>query len=273
LNGLAHAGPADRLVAIDTSTPLGSVALFEDGTVVAQDAKRLSNAHGESLLPMLDALFASVGWRPTDVERWAVGLGPGSFTGVRIGVATAKGIAMATGAELAGVTSLDALAYGLPEDALVVSVVAAGKGELFVQGRRGGIVVAEPRHLRIAEVPAFVESLAREAQAMAESLAIEPQVIVAGEAAREADWGLLGARAVLRTEPPHDLPRAIHVGEIVFRRLRRAPSSAGGRGLPGPASAHPAPDGLRREADADALEPVYVRPPEITMPKAKAPGR
>jgi tRNA threonylcarbamoyladenosine biosynthesis protein TsaB len=236
LNELARpprvARPA-RCVAIDTSTPLGSVALFEDGCVVAQDGKRLSNAHGESLLPMLDALFEGAGWRPADVERWGVGVGPGSFTGVRIGVATAKGIAMVTGAELVGVTSLDALAYGLPEDILVVSVVAAGKGELFVQGRRGGIVVAEPRHLRIVEVPAFVESLAREGQ-----------VIVAGEAAREADWGPLGTRATLRTEPPYDLPRAIHVGEIALRR----------------------PGG---EADADALEPVYVRPPEITMPKPR----
>jgi len=238
-----------RLAAIDTSTALGSVALFEDGRVVAQDARRLSNAHGESLLPMLDALFASAGWRPADVDRWAVGVGPGSFTGVRIGVATAKGIAMATGAELAGVTSLDALAYGLPEDALVVSVVAAGKGELFVQGRRGGGVVAAPRHLRVAEVPGFVASLAGEAQ-----------VIVAGEAAREADWGPLGVRAILRTEPPYDLPRAIHAGEIVLRREPRSAAEAGA-------------DERRREADADALEPVYVRPPEITMPKTKAISR
>lgn len=242
-----------RLVAIDTSTPLGSVALFEDGRLVAEDAKRISNAHGESLLPMLDGLFARAGWRAADVQRWGVGVGPGSFTGVRIGVATAKGIAMATGAELVGVTSLDALAYGLPERELVVSVVAAGKGELFVQGRRGGAVVAEPRHLRVADVGAFVESLAREMELPAANVAREapPSVIVAGEAALEVDWSPLGGRAVLRTEAPYDLPRAIHVAEIAALRPRVR----------------------EREADADALEPVYVRPPEITMPKAKTAAR
>jgi tRNA threonylcarbamoyladenosine biosynthesis protein TsaB len=220
-----------RLVAIDTSTALGSVALFEGETLIAEDAHRISNAHGESLLPMVSALFDRVGWRPGDVARWGVGIGPGSFTGTRIGLATAKGIVLATNAELVGVTSLDALAHDVvAEAAAVVSVVAAGKGELFLQVRQGAGLVLPPVHVRIGDVAARVVAV----------VGASP-VVVAGEASREVDWSVVPGGVRLLAEAPHDLPHASAVGRIALQR---------------------APD------DADRLEPVYVRPPEITMPKA-----
>ena len=216
-----------RLAAIDTSTALGSVALFEDDNVVAEDAHRVSNAHGESLMPMVDALFARIGWRPSDIARWAVGVGPGSFTGVRIAMATVKGVVLATGAELVGVTSLDAVAHGL--GGTVASLVGAGKGEVFVQMRRGAQLVLEPTHVRLADV----------ARRLAEVAGDDP-LVVAGEVAREIDWSALGDRVTLVTEAPHDLPRATAIGRIARHLVA---------------------------GDADALEAVYVRPPEITMPK------
>lgn len=224
-----------RLAAIDTSTALGSVALFEDGELVAEESQRVSNAHGESLLPMVAALFERVGWKPAHVQRWGVGIGPGSFTGVRIAVATAKGIALATGAELVGVTSLDALAEGLDNHGgtVVASVLEAGKGEVFVQARREGKVVLGPSHVVLAEVGAY---LARVAGA-------EGRIVVAGEAAGGLDLSALAGRVTLAVAAPHNLPRASVIGRVAHAR---------------------APD------DADLLEPLYVRPPEITMPR-KAP--
>jgi tRNA threonylcarbamoyladenosine biosynthesis protein TsaB len=218
-----------RLAAIDTSTTLGSVALVEDGRLVAEDSRRVSNAHGESLLPMVSALFANAGWAPADVARWGVGIGPGSFTGCRIGVATVKGIAMATGAEIVGVTSLDALAFGLDSADLVVSLVRGGKGELFLQAKRRGEFVVSPSHLRIADIATRLAALE-----------LNGRIVVAGEAAAEVDWSPLEGRVSLVLEPPHDAPRAAVIARIA---LTGAPE------------------------DADALEPLYVRPPEITMAK------
>jgi tRNA threonylcarbamoyladenosine biosynthesis protein TsaB len=228
-----------RLAAIESSTALGSVALFEGEALVAEDTARVSNAHGESLLPMVSALFDRHGWQPRDVVRWAVGLGPGSFTGVRIAVATAKGVALATGAELVGVTSLDALIHGLgggTDPRVIVAVLPAGKSEVFVQVTRAGRVLAPPFHVAIAAVAGVVG----EALAKIEGAA-DAGVVVAGEAARGIDWSPLGPAVSLELDTPYDLPRASAVGRLAMHR---------------------APD------DADALEPVYVRPPEITLPKA-----
>ncbi|MGH7272223.1 MAG: tRNA (adenosine(37)-N6)-threonylcarbamoyltransferase complex dimerization subunit type 1 TsaB, partial [Polyangiaceae bacterium] len=220
---------AMRLAAIDTSSALGSAALVEDGCVIAEDSRRVSNAHGESILPMVAALFERVRWTPRDVSRWAVGMGPGSFTGSRIGVATVKGIALATGAEVVGVSSLDALAYGIEEDgALVVSVIAAGRGELFVQGRHAGRLMLEPSHVRVDAIALAVAALDRAAP-----------VVIAGEAALQVDWTPLGGRCSLRIEDPHDLPRAASVGMIALGR----------------------PAG-----DADSLEPAYIVAPVIAVP-------
>jgi tRNA threonylcarbamoyladenosine biosynthesis protein TsaB len=220
-----------RIAAIETSTPLGSVALIEDGVLVGADERRVSNAHGESLMPMVSALFERVGWAPRDVARWGVGVGPGSFTGVRIATATAKGIVLVTGAELVGVTSLDAVAFGVDGE-VVVSVVAAGKGELFVQVKRGDTLLLEPAHVAFGDVVTRVASAAGGGG-----------FVVVGEAARELDWSSVPA-ARLVSNAPHDLPRAEAIARIAASRAAQ---------------------------DADALEPVYVRPPDITMPRAKGP--
>ncbi len=231
-----------KLAAIETSTALGSVALYDGGDIVAHDERRVSNAHGESLLPMVSALFARAGWRAADVGRWGVGIGPGSFTGVRIGVATVKGIAIATGAEVVGVTSLDAIAYGVDAgtDEVVVAVLAAMKGELFMQAWHAGACVHEAAHVKTAVAG---EWLAR--------LGAAKLVLVGGGASEVGEDGLAGvdrAKVACRfvVDAPHDVPRAAVVGAIA--RLRGA--------------------------DGDDLEPLYVRPPEITQkrePRSRVP--
>lgn len=214
-----------KLAAIETSAARGSVALYEDGVLVAEESGGGSSAHGEALMPRVDATFRRVGWRPRDVARWGVGVGPGSFTGVRIGLATVKGIAIATGAEIVGVTSLEAIAEGFDDDVATASLVFAMKGEIFLSVVRGRDVVIAPEHRRIEAVAARLGGLGM------------ARLRVVGEAAKLVDWG--GVTVEIVTDAPHDVARATAVGCIA---ARRAPS------------------------DVDALEPLYVRAPDITKP-------
>jgi tRNA threonylcarbamoyl adenosine modification protein YeaZ len=217
-----------RLAAIDTSTELGSVALFEDGRLVREATVLASGRHGEALLPMVSALFEEVGWAPRGVGRWAVGVGPGSFTGVRVAMALVKGIVLATGAELVGVTSLDALAEGMQPESPTVALVRAGKGEVYVQVCAAGAFLLPPTHLPVARV----------VDALSDAVQTRP-IVVVGEASREVDWSPLGGRVTLLVEPPRDVPRASAIGR---------------------AARHLEPQ------DAAAIQPLYVMPPRITRP-------
>ena len=78
-----------KTLAIDTSTNLGSVALLRDGTIAAEVAGMVRARHGETLLPHVEHVMAVAGEEIGDIDLIAVGIGPGSFTGLRVGVATA----------------------------------------------------------------------------------------------------------------------------------------------------------------------------------------
>ncbi|MBI3268256.1 MAG: tRNA (adenosine(37)-N6)-threonylcarbamoyltransferase complex dimerization subunit type 1 TsaB [Planctomycetes bacterium] len=106
-----------RIAAFETSGTLGSVALAQDGALVSERAFEKGLVHGRELLPSLRDLVAAAGWVIGDVDLFAVSCGPGSYTGVRVGVATAKALAWALGKGILGVPSLDALAENAPADA------------------------------------------------------------------------------------------------------------------------------------------------------------
>lgn len=99
-----------RILAIDTATSASSVALGEDDRIVAMSVRVDRRGHGGFLVPAIDFSFQSAGWKPGDVDAIAVDVGPGLFTGIRAGIATAQAIAAAIGAPLITVSSLTALA-------------------------------------------------------------------------------------------------------------------------------------------------------------------
>jgi tRNA threonylcarbamoyl adenosine modification protein YeaZ len=115
------------LLAIDTATEACSVALVSaDGTLLAEAHEIVGRGHAERLVPMIAELTAT-----HPVGRIAVGCGPGSFTGIRVGIAAARALAFGWGVPLAGVSSLALIAVSVDED--VAIAITGGHGELFVQ--------------------------------------------------------------------------------------------------------------------------------------------
>jgi tRNA threonylcarbamoyladenosine biosynthesis protein TsaB len=122
-----------RVLALETSTLAGGVALCEDGRVVGLSVLNVALTHSERLMSMVDRLLEDCRWTLGQVQGLAVSIGPGSFTGLRVGAATVKGLSLALGLPVAAVPTLDALAANLPfADALVCPLLDARKGEVYV---------------------------------------------------------------------------------------------------------------------------------------------
>src|SRR6185369_8895119 len=98
----------------ETSGGIGSIAIAEDGCVVVEETFSHGLKHAAGIVPIIDRLCASRGWKPADVEEIYVSVGPGSFTGLRVGITVAKTLAFATGARIVAVPSVDVLARNAP---------------------------------------------------------------------------------------------------------------------------------------------------------------
>ena len=123
-----------RILALETSELTGSVAAMADGKVLAELHLDPQQRSAQSLAPAIHSLLGFVGWQPCEIRLLAVTLGPGSFTGLRIGVATAKVFAYAAGAEVLGIGTLEVIAAGVPLEATSVSVaVDAQRGDVVAQ--------------------------------------------------------------------------------------------------------------------------------------------
>ena len=120
------------ILALDSTATVGSVALCRDDVPLACFTVKNGNTHSETLLPMVEAVLRSAGVRATDVDLFACSTGPGSFTGVRIGTATVKGLAFSREVCCLGVSTLEALATNaIPTTALICPVMNARRGQLY----------------------------------------------------------------------------------------------------------------------------------------------
>jgi tRNA threonylcarbamoyladenosine biosynthesis protein TsaB len=122
-----------RLLAVDTTTGSGSTALVEDGMVRAEIGVDSFGTHSARLPASIDVLLKSLGWSLAEMDGFAVTPGPGSFTGIRIGLSTIQAFAFASGKPVAPVSSLRALAWKLRNDGvpLAAPMHDAKKGEIY----------------------------------------------------------------------------------------------------------------------------------------------
>ncbi|MBA2706997.1 MAG: tRNA (adenosine(37)-N6)-threonylcarbamoyltransferase complex dimerization subunit type 1 TsaB, partial [Gemmatimonadaceae bacterium] len=118
-----------RALAVETSARIGSVAVVMDGNVLAEEQFSHGLQHAAQLLPIIDRLICAQGWNPADVQELYFSAGPGSFTGLRIGITLAKTMALATGVKLIAVPTARVLAENGPAGASDLILVLDAKRE------------------------------------------------------------------------------------------------------------------------------------------------
>ena len=124
------------ILGFDTATAACSAALWADGAIAAHRHIEAGSTHAETLVPMLRDVAAEAGTALAAMDGFAVTVGPGSFTGIRIGLAAARGLALALERPLIGLTTLEVLAAGVPAPARtgpILAALAAGRGRLYAQ--------------------------------------------------------------------------------------------------------------------------------------------
>ncbi|MCX7792823.1 MAG: tRNA (adenosine(37)-N6)-threonylcarbamoyltransferase complex dimerization subunit type 1 TsaB [Thermodesulfovibrionales bacterium] len=122
-----------RILAIETSTVLGGIAIVDDKVLISEIRLNVSVEHSERLLPEIAHLIKASGLSIEDIDAFAISTGPGSFTGLRVGMATAKGLSFASGKPLIAVSTLEAMAWNLPYTHYpVCTVLDARRNQVFM---------------------------------------------------------------------------------------------------------------------------------------------
>ncbi len=169
------------ILGFDTATTACSGALWAGGEVIAHRRVEAGGRHAETLVPMLREVAAEGNTTLAAVDQFAVTVGPGSFTGIRIGLATARGLALALKRPLVGLSTLEVLAAGVPKaerGGPILAALDARRGRLYAQlFDRSLSALSEPQALHVEALPGLVAAAGNE----------EPLVVVGtGQAAAVA---------------------------------------------------------------------------------------
>ncbi len=200
------------LLALDTSTRLAGIALYDgERGLLAEYNWHSANRHTVELMPQVAHMLAQADVRPAGLQAVAVALGPGSFTGLRVALAAAKGVALANGIKLLGVPTLDAVAYPHQSEPVpVIAVIQAGRGRvcwaLYAHGPDGWAPQAE---YQLSTVEALAQTVVRPTMFVGELLPADRELLV--------QW--CGRGRVHLLPPALTMRRAGYIAELAWQRL------------------------------------------------------
>lgn len=231
-----------NILAVDTSGPVAGVAVLRDGEAAYEGAAVNRLTHSVNLMPMVEEALNRAGLEPSDVDLYAAVTGPGSFTGVRIGVSAVKGMAHGAGRPCIGVDALEALAAGAClSDALICPIQDARAGQVYGAAFLGGMPPVRVLPNMAEKLDAFIR--------MALEAAEGRRLLFVGDGVkpcREAILERLGDRAVL---PPTHMSYLRPASVAALAYLRRGQS-----------------------VDYLSLAPVYLRAPQAERERARRLG-
>ena len=148
-----------KLLAADTSAKTATVALFENGSLIAEYTQNIGLTHSEGFLPLLETMLNITGRDISEIDYYAVTNGPGSFTGLRIGVSTIKGLAHAQNKPLVMLSTLDALSENIPAfSGYVCPMLDARRQEVYTAVYQNGVKLLEDTPLSLTELFSYLKT-------------------------------------------------------------------------------------------------------------------
>ena len=208
-----------KILGIDTSTPIGSVALIDDDNLVAEHTLNIVQAHSSRLMPAIDTVLKWGDIAAADLDGCAVGVGPGSFTGVRIGVATIKSLCYALDKPIVGVSTLEAVAYNLRwTHGVICPLFDARRSEVYGAIFQGGAEWQRLSEDLCLPIDAFLDRLG---ETMAQRRVpttfnfVGDGLLTYGDAVRER----LGKRALF-ADAIFNVPRGATIAHLGRQRLQ-----------------------------------------------------
>ena len=208
-----------KILGIDTSTPIGSIALIDGDNLVAEHTLNIVQAHSSRLMPAIDSVLKWGDITADALDGCAVGIGPGSFTGIRIGVATIKSVCYALDKPIVGVSTLEAIAYNLRStNGVICPLLDARRSEIYGTVFRGGTEWQRLSEDLCLPVDAFLDQLG---EATAQRRVSTPfnflgdGLLTYGNVIRER----LGERAHF-ADPIFNVPRGATIAHLGAQRLQ-----------------------------------------------------